>query len=166
MSTSPSESSFLIVDESHNELSIMSGALRAIGAETVHRTADMFGALEILKSNEIDIAFINNPKGAESGFELVRMIRSAKDLPSRGLNIVMTSYACDAATITTAIRSGADGFLRKPLSVKMVDQQVRVILTHPIPRVEFGDYFGPDRRRRVDPNFAGTDRREDACVLL
>ena len=159
MNPNISDTRFLVVDESHNDLSILNGILRSIGATDVQRTSDLFGALEILNSNEVDIVFVANAQRSEDGFELLRMIRNAKDLPDRGLHIVMTSSDSKAATIKAAIRTGSDGFLAKPFSARSVEQQVQNILEKPIPRVEFGDYFGPDRRRRVDPAFGGSDRR-------
>jgi DNA-binding NarL/FixJ family response regulator len=160
----PSKISCLVVDESIGELAKLAGALKSVGAVAVHQATDKQDALKILNSHKIDIAFISNSQQRENGLDLVRKIRSAKGLPSRGLSIVMTSFASDAATITSAIRSGVDGFLRKPITLESLEKQLRAILSKPLSRVEFGDYFGPDRRRKVDRNFEGADRRSAEAV--
>ena len=88
---------FLLVDESPHELSILDDALRSIGAAAIHTTTDVADALKILKKNEMDIVFINTSKQTDNGIELVSKIRSTKGLPNRGVNIVMTSAACDVS---------------------------------------------------------------------
>ncbi len=164
MGPMPSKISCLVVDESAGEFAKLQGALKSAGAVAIHKATDKASAMKILNSHSIDIAFISNSQQKENGLDLVRKIRSAKGLPSRGLSIVMTSFASDAATITSAIRAGVDGFLRKPISLGSLEKQLRAILSKPLSRVEFGDYFGPDRRRKVDQNFEGTDRRSAAPV--
>ena len=130
------ETHFLIVDESENDLSIIGGILRTLGAKIIYRTNDAVQALKTLKTEEIEIVFVANSHLNDHGFKLLRAIRGSKSLSSQGVRIVMTCSECKASTIKTAIRLGADGFLAKPLSAKAVEQQIRGLATNSSPRDE------------------------------
>ena len=40
-------------------------------------------------------------------------------------------------------------------------KKVAAVIDHPRPFIRSDDYFGPDRRRRDDPAYAGPERRKD-----
>jgi two-component system chemotaxis response regulator CheY len=56
--------------------------------------------------------------------------------------------------------AGVDEFLAKPLTAKGVIERMTQVIDHPRPYVRAESYFGPDRRRRADPNYRGPWRRE------
>jgi len=48
----------------------------------------------------------------------------------------------------------------KPISAKALYQRVLNIVANPRPFVKTQNYFGPDRRRNVNPIYVGPDRRK------
>ena len=130
---------FLVIDESANDLSILAGILRSLGAKVIYRTDDPVKALQLLKTEDIEIAFLANTHHNNHGFKLLRAIRSSKSLARRSVRIVMSCSECKATVIKSAIQSGADGFLAKPLSAKAVDQQIRGLLANSAKRVAPAD---------------------------
>ena len=64
------------------------------------------------------------------------------------------------ARVNEARDAGVSEFLTKPLTARVVVERLHQAIEHPRPFVRSGDYFGPDRRRRVDPAYDGPRRRE------
>ena len=64
------------------------------------------------------------------------------------------------ARVQEARNAGVNEFLAKPLTARGVVERINQIVEHPRPYVKTEAYFGPDRRRRSDPNFQGPFRRE------
>jgi hypothetical protein len=62
--------------------------------------------------------------------------------------------------VQEARNTGVNEFLAKPLTARGVVERISQVIDHPRPYVKTEGYFGPDRRRRADPGFAGPFRRE------
>jgi hypothetical protein len=50
--------------------------------------------------------------------------------------------------------------MAKPISAKALYQRILNIVARPRPFVRTKTYFGPDRRRNVNPNYVGPERRK------
>ncbi len=48
----------------------------------------------------------------------------------------------------------------KPVTARAVLDRINAVILRPRPFVRTGEYFGPDRRRRQDPEFKGPWRRK------
>jgi hypothetical protein len=55
--------------------------------------------------------------------------------------------------------AGVNEFLAKPVSVKAILTRLISVIEHPRPFVRTKTYFGPCRRRRVDDEYRGPERR-------
>ena len=62
--------------------------------------------------------------------------------------------------VTAARDSGVSEFLSKPFTVTGLLKRIEALIHSPRPFVKSETYFGPDRRRRDDPNYTGPDRRK------
>ena len=63
--------------------------------------------------------------------------------------------------------AGVSEFLVKPLTMQSIKQRVDATIKNPKKFVRSPTYFGPDRRRRIDPKYKGPERRvemEDAFI--
>ena len=56
--------------------------------------------------------------------------------------------------------AGITEFLAKPISAKALYQRVLNVVANPRPFIRTRSYFGPDRRRNANPNYAGAERRK------
>jgi DNA-binding NtrC family response regulator len=61
--------------------------------------------------------------------------------------------------VTEARDVGVNEFLSKPVTARGVLERIARVVDSPRPFVRSADYFGPDRRRRADPNYNGPRRR-------
>lgn len=79
-------------------------------------------------------------------------IRSCRSSCSRGHN--------EKQRVTAARDAGVTEFLAKPISAKALYQRVVNIVANPRPFIKTKVYFGPDRRRAINPNYIGPERRK------
>ena len=90
-----------------------------------------------------------------TGIELVRRLKGQ----GFRLPIVMITGHATLKRIAEARDAGVNEFMAKPLTARGVLERLALVIDHPRPFIRSDDYFGPDRRRRHDPKYAGPWRR-------
>ena len=139
--------------------SILRTILLGFGVRSVVETSDAADALELMRNANPDLALVDYMLGDVDGLEFNRLIRTASDSPNKYLPIIMVSGHTDRSKVIEAINAGVNEYLAKP--VRPVDLYNRMVTLIERPRrfVKSPGYFGPDRRRRQDPRYAGPKRR-------
>src|SRR5665811_296827 len=74
-------------------------------------------------------------------------------------DIVLTGHS-EKKRVVSARDAGVTEFLAKPISAKGLYQRIVNVVANPRPFIKTKTYFGPDRRRNVNPNYVGTERRK------
>ncbi|HYB10836.1 MAG TPA: response regulator [Alphaproteobacteria bacterium] len=123
-------------------------------------------ALETLKAKRVDFIISDwdlGPSSKMDGLELTRHIRRDPASSDPYVPIVMLTAHADMAHVTRARDAGVTEFLAKPISPVLLLARLTHIIDHPRPFIRHGDYFGPDRRRRVVP-IDGPERRGNAAA--
>ena len=87
---------------------------------------DVPAAKEVIASDPIDMALVDWMLPGASGIELVRYIR--KDDITSQLPIIMLTAKGEEADITTGLDAGADDYLTKPFSPKVLNSRIRALL--------------------------------------
>ena len=62
--------------------------------------------------------------------------------------------------VVAARDAGITEFMAKPISANALYQRILNVVANPRPFVKTKTYFGPDRRRNVNPNYVGPERRK------
>jgi CheY-like chemotaxis protein len=93
------------------------------------------------------------------GIDFVRLLRNSPDSPNPMVPVIMITGHSTMARVAEARDAGVNEFLAKPLTARGVIERLSQVVENPRPFVRTQDYFGPDRRRRADPNFTGPWRR-------
>ena len=151
----------LLVDDNHHMRVLLTEILRAIGVVHIHEGADGAEGLQQLRNHPIDIVMTDLSMQPLDGIDFVRLLRNSPDSPNQ-----ITGHST-MRRVAEARDAGVNEFLAKPLTARGVLERLNRIVEHPRPYIRTQDYFGPDRRRRADPNFAGPWRRQgDAAVSL
>jgi|GEM_PF-4696781 two-component system, chemotaxis family, chemotaxis protein CheY len=75
--------------------------------------------------------------------------------------IIFSAYS-EVDRVVAARDAGANDFLAKPLSPRIVLEHITMVLRNPGEFIELEAYTGPDRRRDRPGGFDGDDRRGDA----
>ena len=150
----------LILDNNHHFLSMLSSILNGFGIRNVHQADNAVSALEIIKFHTIDIACVDLIMDGIDGFEFAKLVRHGSDSPNPYLPMIMITSAGTFSTVHKAINSGFDEFLSKPIKPIDVYRRIISVIEKPHSYIETENgYIRPDRRRRDDVNFKGSERR-------
>ena len=71
---------------------------------------------------------------------------------------MMTGHSA-RSRVYEARDAGVTEFVVKPVNARTLLDRIMAVIYRPRPFVRTKSYFGPDRRRRADPNFSGPFRR-------
>jgi CheY-like chemotaxis protein len=149
----------LVVDDNEHMRVILQTMLRSLGAQHIREAADGGRAMEMLQTWDADLVIVDYQMKPTGGLELARFIRSP-DSPNRSLPIIMLTGHSEASRVAEARDAGVNEFIVKPLSAQMLVRRLQAIISSNRPFVRCDSYFGPDRRRRDDPEYQGPFRRE------
>jgi two-component system chemotaxis response regulator CheY len=119
-----SEIRTLIVDDSSVMRKIVERALRQAGLEqiVVFEAGSGVEALDILKSNPVDLILSDINMPSMDGLEFLRQIK-AQNL-AVNTPVVMITTESSEEHVKQAIESGAKGYIRKPFTAEQVKKRV------------------------------------------
>ena len=153
--------SILIVDDNLHMRNLLKSVLRALGCRVIKEAADGSEAFEVMNDGfEPDIMITDHRMAVIDGLELVRAVRGGADGSNRYLPIIMCTGYAQHAKVLEARDCGVTEFLVKPITAKTLHSRLASVINNPRLFVETRSYFGPDRRRRGDGEYKGSERRE------
>ena len=134
--------SIALVDDDRNILTSVSMALEAEGYEVTTYT-DGASALGALTQSPPDLAILDIKMPRMDGMELLRRLRAKSDLP-----VIFLTSKDEEIDEVIGLRMGADDYVRKPFSQRLLIERIRAVL-----------------RRRAPPDEAGIERAESEKVI-
>ncbi|WP_337188849.1 response regulator [Phenylobacterium sp.] len=149
----------LLVDDNHHMRVLLTEILRALGVVHIHEANDGAEGLQVMRDHPIDLIMTDLSMQPLDGIDFVRLLRNSPDSPNQLAPVIMVTGHSTFARVNEARDAGVSEFLTKPLTARVVVERLHQAIEHPRPFVRSGDYFGPDRRRRVDPAYDGPRRR-------
>ena len=153
---------FLVVDDNKHMSMLIKNLLHALGSRMVaeaNAAADAFAELTHFPADIIITDYHMQPL---DGLDFVRLVRTGSDSPNPFVPIIMLSGHTEMNKIMQARDAGVHEYLAKPISAKSLYSRIDSIIARPREFIETRSFFGPDRRRRRDPGYAGPERRTDA----
>ncbi|CAH1656807.1 MAG: response regulator transcription factor [Chelatococcus sp.] len=130
-----------LVDDDRNILTSVSIALEAEGYR-IQTYTDGASALDGLKTNPPDLAILDIKMPRMDGMELLRRLRQKTDLP-----VIFLTSKDEEIDELFGLKMGADDFIRKPFSQRLLVERVKAVL------------------RRVSPRDQSAPRENDAKAL-
>jgi len=130
-----------LVDDDRNILTSVSIALEGEGYR-VQTYNDGMAALEGLKNNPPDMAIFDIKMPRMDGMELLRRLRQKSDLP-----VIFLTSKDEEIDELFGLKMGADDFIRKPFSQRLLVERVKAIL------------------RRANPKEAAAQKETEAKIL-
>jgi DNA-binding response OmpR family regulator len=112
----------LLVDDDPDLLDVTAFALQQAGFVVV-KAADGLAALEVFDREQPDLAVLDINMPRMDGFEVARRLRAAASIP-----LLMLTARGEEADIVRALGLGADDYLTKPFSPKILIARVRALL--------------------------------------
>jgi CheY-like chemotaxis protein len=149
----------LLVDDNQHMRAIVLTVLLGVGVTQVRETRDGAEALATLRDWPADLAIVDFQMFPLDGVEFTRMVRNAPDSRNPYLPIIMMTGHSERSRVYEARDAGVTEFVAKPVTAKALLERIHAVIYRPRAFVRTADYFGPDRRRRDDPNFTGPWRR-------
>jgi two-component system chemotaxis response regulator CheY len=149
----------LLVDDNHHMRVLLGEILKAVGVRSIIEASDGAQALQMMRGAKIDIIITDLSMQPMDGIDFVRLLRHSPDSPNQMVPVIMITGHSTVARVHEARNVGVNEFLAKPLTARGVMERISQVIDLPRPFVKTETYFGPDRRRRADPNFKGPWRR-------
>lgn len=149
----------LVVDDNPYMRVLLSEILRAVGITRIHEASDGAEALQMMRELPIDVVMTDLSMEPLDGIDFVRLLRNSPDSRNQTAPVIMITGHATVGRLREARDAGVSEFIAKPLSARAVIERLHQVLENPRPFVRGSDYFGPDRRRRADPNHRGPWRR-------
>ena len=149
----------LLVDDNHYMRILLAEILRAIGVKDIWEANDGAEGLQMMRDHPVDLVMTDLSMQPLDGIDFVRLLRNSPDSPNQMAPVIMITGHSTFARVNEARDAGVNEFLAKPLTARGVIERLHQAIENTRPFVRCEDYFGPDRRRRNDPNFKGPFRR-------
>ncbi|HTP81708.1 MAG TPA: response regulator [Alphaproteobacteria bacterium] len=149
----------LILEDNRFIRKLVRELCRGFGFPVIAEADNVAEATSLLENDHFDLAICDWEMHPVDGAEFVKRVRSKPESPLRYLPIIMLTAHTAVARVKTARDLGVTEFLAKPISAKTLLGRICSIVDHPRPFIEAPNYFGPDRRRHKDVNYAGIERR-------
>lgn len=112
----------LLVDDDPDLLSVTGFALQQAGLLVI-KAANGAEALQAFAAEQPDLAVLDINMPGMNGFELARRLREQSDLP-----VLMLTVRNEEQDVVRALELGADDYLAKPFSPKILVARIRALL--------------------------------------
>lgn len=153
--------SFLVVDDNNYMLSIIKTLLKGFGVSRIYEASDAAEAFEEFQNSQMDVIIVDYALETLDGIEFSQLVRTANDSPNPYVPIIMLTAHSERQKVELARDAGVTEFLRKPICAADLYRRIIEVIERPRPFIRSKNYFGPDRRRRVDENYRGVERRKE-----
>jgi len=117
-----------LVDDDHNILTSVSIALEAEGYR-IRTYTDGVSALDGFKTTPPDLAILDIKMPRMDGMEMLRRLRQKSDLP-----VIFLTSKDEQIDELFGLKMGADEFIRKPFSQRLLVERVKAVLRRAAPR--------------------------------
>ncbi len=155
----------LVADPSAYTRRVINGMLRGFGANKILEAEQSSGLFQALSSQKIGILLCDLQLPPHGGLALTRTIRGNADNENRTLPILLMTNNTSEKIVKNARDSGANMVVAKPMSPNSLYDRLGWIAFHPRPFVDTPNYFGPDRRFKIEGFPGGVGRRKGDSMV-
>ncbi len=151
----------LVVEDTQPMQKLLVSVLDALGIKNVQTASNGEDAFRMFCQHSHDIILSDWQMEPMDGIELTRQIRRDAISPNRMVPVILITGYSAWTRVEEARDAGVTEFLVKPFTAHDLARRVAHVINKPRDFIETQDFFGPDRRRRVDPAFKGPMKRKD-----
>jgi CheY-like chemotaxis protein len=154
----------LVVDDNVTTVRLVADVLRASGVGQVHTACSGLEALELLRSIQPHIIFVDWEMPAMDGLAFTRRVRHAAvdpdpAVPDPMVPIIVLTGRKRVKDVQMARLAGMNEFVGKPFTPAALLGRIHAVIAQPREFVSSSRYVGPDRRRKVVVDYGGPLRR-------
>ena len=146
-----------LVDDDRNILTSLRIVLEAEGYKT-QTYNDGASALDGLAENPPDLAILDIKMPRMDGMELLRRLRQRTEMP-----VIFLTSKDEEIDELFGLKMGADDFIRKPFSQRLLVERVKAVLRRGSPREAGGDK-GDERARVLERGKLKMDPERHTCL--
>lgn len=157
--TSLNDIHLLVVDDNAPMRQLIRALARAGGIINSTEADTAAQALEIMRATPVDLVIVDWKMRPTDGLSFTHMVRWNSDSPNPYVPILMLTAHTEASRVAAARDAGVTGFLKKPISTRLLFDRIASALTDERPFVRAATFFGPDRRHAQLPWYLGPFRR-------
>ena len=154
-----SQVKILIVEDMQPMLALTVSILGVFGFKNVYGAKNVEDGYKIFCQYKPDLVITDWLMEPMDGIDVIRMIRKTEDSPDPFVPIILMTGYSDQPRVESARDTGVTEFLMKPYSARDMYARIVQIIEKPRQFVDTGEFFGPDRRRRKNFSFNGSNRR-------
>ncbi len=160
MAVNFSRLSVLVVEDNRAMKDLIVGVLEDIEVGRIFVAENGEQGFNVFCQQNPDIIIADWEMKPGDGIEMTQNIRRNQISPNRMVPIIMLTGYSAPKRVSTARDTGVTEFLAKPFTAENLINRIAYVINKPRDFIEAGNFFGPDRRRRIDPNFKGPYRRK------
>lgn len=149
----------LVVDDNRQMRFLVRCLLRAGGVHNVSEAATADQAFDIMRQKPIDLIIVDWMMQPIDGLAFTHMVRWSPDSPNPYAPLLMLTAHTEASRVARARDAGVTGFVKKPISTRLLFERVSSALADTRMFIRTHDFFGPDRRHGQAPGYPGPFRR-------
>lgn len=154
----------LVVDDKAQMRLLLRCLLRAGGITTLSEAETARQAFDVMRATPIDLVIVDWMMQPIDGLTFTRMVRWDSDSPNPYVPLLMLTAHTELSRVAAARDAGVNGFIRKPVSARVLFDRVSNALTDTRRFIQTDDYLGPDRRFVQSAAYNGPLRRESDGV--
>ena len=139
---------------------LLTDVFTVFGVPTVQSTPDPEVAWDMfLRPFPTDIILSDWTEGLD-GMAFLTKLRQDEASPDPFVPVVVCTANTEYHHVCFARDKGMTEFLAKPVSARTIYSRICALVESHRPFIRITDFFGPDRRRHQDEEYAGDDRRK------
>ena len=121
--------SILIADSKSYTRSLLRSMLLQLGVKSIYEISDGAAALDAIRNLSPDMVIVDWDVPVLSVQDVLRMARTPGVLPNPRVPIIVISSSGQSEYVREAIKLGAQQFLVRPFSPKILEQRLRGVVT-------------------------------------
>lgn len=149
----------LVVDDNTQMRFLLRCLMRAGGLFHISEAEHAAEAFEIMRHTPVDIVLVDWKMQPIDGIAFTRMLRWDSASPNPYAPVLMLTAHTEASRVAAARDAGVTGFIKKPISTRVLFERMSNALTDRRMFVRTDDFFGPDRRHAQAADYDGPFRR-------
>ncbi len=156
------ELSLLVLEKHLLVRRLLTDVFNELGVPTVHSTPDPGMAWDLFMQLPIDLILSDWTPDLD-GMAFLAQLRQHKDSPNPFVPVIVCTASTEYKHVCIARDNGMTEFLAKPVSAKTIYSRICAVIENHRQFIRVSDFFGPDRRRHMNGDYGGKDRRRRAA---
>jgi CheY-like chemotaxis protein len=139
----------LVVDDYRFMRMLLSEVLREFGFREVLSADDGSTAVDLLRTNAVDVVFLDWNMPKLDGIAFTEGVRSGAYGNDPYLPILMVSGFTEKSRVHKALDAGVHSYVLKPITPSSLGARLSQLIERPPHFIKTESYFGPYRRTRM-----------------